>query len=206
MEQLKVLKHGLSVTSLCRLQPVVEKMIMARLEHVASVESHLLSVPAGRVGVVCFDNLRELSRYMVFKNGCKHPDCTRCNTLPQVAFKTYPPDVVRERYADILRNPDELDKPHRLVVVLKLSDFWDFPDIPRGFCVVRKMARRTHAPTTRIKIPTRTRTCDNCGRNDSLSRTKRLHCGRCGQAQYCSKACQAEDWGYFHKFHCTNPE
>ncbi len=205
MQQLKVLKHGLSVTSLCRLQPVVEKMIMGRLEYVASVESRLLPVPAGRVGVVCFDNLRELSRYMVFKNGCKHPDCTRCNTLPRVPLRTYPPDLVRARYADILSNPDEV-KPQRLVVILKLSDFWDFPDIPRGFCVVRKTKSHAHAPTRRIKNSIRSRTCDNCGRNDSLAKTKRLHCARCGQAQYCSKACQAADWEYFHKFHCTNPE
>ena len=45
----------------------------------------------------------------------------------------------------------------------------------------------------------RRRICDQCGRHVALSKPRFLVCGACGEARYCSEACQIANWGHHQK-------
>ena len=52
-----------------------------------------------------------------------------------------------------------------------------------------------------VKTMTRKGVCYNC--SSTIERNKMLTCARCGEAHYCSRSCQKDDWP-MHKERCEN--
>ena len=168
--------------------PLNYEAVMNELAYaIADAESPMHPIRPGFANVIYFENLRSLYRYMcrvhfAIENGLE------IDTV-RIPLRLYP-----------------LKKMHhfeRVTIVIRITDFLDYPHVKGVFIQSKKLTEiRTGNSYKRILSQMRSRNCHNCKRNDSLQKTKRMHCGRCRKVHYCSKACQINDWDN-HKMYCN---